>query len=84
TVQMSATIGDHDLGIKVKKALDLMEKGRRVMMVVEHRGKAKVDDRRKEVGNKIMDLVKDKCTVPSPPAMDGRTWSVILQAKTKV
>ncbi|KAJ1801429.1 hypothetical protein LPJ56_006405, partial [Coemansia sp. RSA 2599] len=66
----------------VKKALDLLDKGRRVMVVVEHKGKAARDDMRKVVGEKIMEMVAEKCSVGSPPVMDGRTWSVILQGKT--
>ncbi|KAJ2856865.1 hypothetical protein FB639_006059 [Coemansia asiatica] len=82
SIQMSATIGDHDLGIKIKKALDLLDKGRRVMIVVEHKGRDGRDNRCKVVGGRIMEMVAGRCSVSSPPAVDGKTWSVVLQGKS--
>ncbi|KAJ1664144.1 hypothetical protein EV178_004356 [Coemansia sp. RSA 1646] len=77
---MACAIGDHDLEIKMRKTMDLLAKGRRVTVVIEHKGR-QMPDRRKELGAKVMAELQEKFSVVSPPAMEGRMWSVMFQGK---
>ncbi|KAJ1720640.1 hypothetical protein LPJ53_004748 [Coemansia erecta] len=80
-VQMSAAIGDHDLGIKLRKVGEILDKGKRVAVVVEHKGRDRSKDRRKEVGAKVLEQVQQMGWSPSgPPVVEPNTWSLTLNA----
>ncbi|KAI9500171.1 hypothetical protein BX070DRAFT_237870 [Coemansia spiralis] len=82
-VQIGNSIGDHDLQIKVRKAAELLVRGRRVEVVVEYKGKREgAKDRRGEIGAVVMDAFGEKYSLVSPPAVEGRFWSVMFQGKS--
>ncbi|KAJ2787709.1 hypothetical protein GGI15_000480 [Coemansia interrupta] len=80
-VQMSAVIGDHDLGIKLRKVGELLDKGKRVSVVVEHKGRDRSKDRRQEVGAKVLAQVQQMgWSASGPPVVEPSTWSLTLNA----
>ncbi|KAJ1957660.1 hypothetical protein GGI12_004962 [Dipsacomyces acuminosporus] len=83
-IQLNANIGDHDLGIKLKKTLGLLEKGKRVTIVIEKRSfNARKNDRVQEIAPVIMSQVEGHCSIVNSPSVEGTTWSVSLQGKAK-
>ncbi|KAJ2402908.1 hypothetical protein GGI23_000361 [Coemansia sp. RSA 2559] len=81
-IVMTCGIDSHDLEIKLKKAADMLAKGRRVTVVVELRQGYKGYDAREKLGAQVMAGLEDKCSVVSPPIIEGRTWMVVLHGKS--
>ncbi|KAJ2398533.1 hypothetical protein GGI05_000023 [Coemansia sp. RSA 2603] len=80
-MQMSAAIGDHDLEIKLRKVGEMLDKGKRVSVVVEHKGRDRSKDKRKEVGAKVLAKVQQMGWSSSgPPVVEPNTWSLTLNA----
>ncbi|KAJ2551623.1 hypothetical protein EV175_003624 [Coemansia sp. RSA 1933] len=79
---MTCAIGDHDFDIKMKKTLELLDKGKRVTVVIEYRrGKRMVEDTREKLGARVMDQLQNKYPIVKPPAIEGPAWSAMFQGK---
>lgn len=71
-VRISPSIGEHDMGVKVKQAKEFLEEGKRVMIVVTF---ARRQLNHKELGfeaiQKFLAGLGENITVESPPKLEG-------------
>lgn len=83
TIQMGAQIGDHDLQVKVQKIQNMLQKGKRVMVVVDSKKRNKKEQlKRQEVGSKVLELVEGYARPHGMPSVDPYlSWSVALHGK---
>ena len=83
-VQLSPTIGMHDLETKLKHALRFLEDGNKVKITMRFKGRQLSHV---EVGenviNTFIEKIGDKCIVEKPAVLDKRTLTVILASKVK-
>ncbi|KAJ2279912.1 hypothetical protein EV176_001286 [Coemansia sp. RSA 451] len=78
-LQIRSSISDHDIEVKCNKLISMLEKGRRVTVVVERAQNEQGKDRRNAVGETIMKKVANHATVSSSPTSDKTMWMVVLQ-----
>ncbi|KAJ2547319.1 hypothetical protein IWW35_004661, partial [Coemansia sp. RSA 1878] len=78
-LQIRSSISDHDIEVKCNKLISMLEKGRRVTVVVERAQNEQGKDRRNAVGETIMKKVANYATVSSSPTSDKTMWMVVLQ-----
>jgi translation initiation factor IF-3 len=83
-IKVSATITEHDLGIKVRQARGFLEKGNKVKVSCFLRGR---ENARPEVGQKIVQRVAQELdeygVVESMPKQLGRTMILIMAPKPR-
>lgn len=83
-VQLSPTIGMHDLETKLRHAMKFLDGGDKVKITMRFKGRQLSHV---EVGenviNTFIEKLGDKCTVEKPAVLDKRTLTVILASKTK-
>jgi translation initiation factor IF-3 len=82
-------IGDHDLGIKIKKINVFLAAGHKVKIIIFYRGRELAH---KEIGftlaNKVIELFGDQIAVDQPPQLAGKQLIFVIRstpshAKTK-
>lgn len=80
-------IGEHDLGVKLKKVMGFLENGHKVKLVMFYRGRELAH---KDIGfqlaNKIVDTLGDKIIVEQEPQLSGKQLILVVRrsnAKTK-
>lgn len=80
-------IGEHDLGVKLKKVMGFLENGHKVKLVMFYRGRELAH---KDIGfqlaNKIVDILGDKIIVEQEPQLSGKQLILVVRrsnAKTK-
>ncbi len=76
----------HDFDFKVKHAVNFLEEGNKVKVVVIFKGREMAyTEQGEELINKFVENVEDIAKVEAPPKMEGRNMIVILvpQVKTK-
>lgn len=82
-------IGDHDLGIKVKKINGFLDAGHKVKIIIFYRGRELAH---KDIGftlaNKVIELFGDTIVVDQPPQLAGKQLIFVIRsnpshAKTK-
>ncbi|KAJ2796269.1 hypothetical protein H4R20_005588, partial [Coemansia guatemalensis] len=78
-VEMTAAITDHDLAVKKKKIAIILKRGRRVIVKIELKSKDSSVDRRKIIGESIIEDLKDLCSNVAQPVVQKYMWSVALQ-----
>ncbi|KAJ2782764.1 hypothetical protein H4R18_002081 [Coemansia javaensis] len=81
SIVMRDCVGDHDLEIKCRRLCEMLQKGRRVTVVVERPRRAAGPDRRAALGAAVMARARDLCSVAAGPAVEGAAWSVTLQGR---
>lgn len=83
-LSLSATIADHDLGIKAKKALEFLEDGDKVKLSLLMKGRQMA---MKEHGELVMlkfaQLVESVGIPESMPKLEGNKWICIIKPKKK-
>ena len=81
-VQLSATIEENDVQVKMKNALRFLAEGNKVKVSIRFRGRQITHT---EIGAKVMDdfyeRMKDKCVVERKPLVEGRHMIMILAPK---
>ncbi|KAJ2685638.1 hypothetical protein GGH99_003709 [Coemansia sp. RSA 1285] len=82
-IVMGSEIDSHDLEIKMCKITDMLTRGRRVIIVVERKGRRRGSDMRKEIAEKIMTRFEPKFSIVSPPSVEGNSWMVMFQGKAQ-
>ncbi|KAI7822102.1 hypothetical protein BX661DRAFT_200517 [Kickxella alabastrina] len=82
-VTMGEGIGEHDLMVKMRKAGEMLAKGKRVTLVVERKRSERGVEKRALVGEKALKAVEGLGVVSAPPVVEGNTWSVTVQGKVK-
>jgi translation initiation factor IF-3 len=83
-ISLSATIADHDLGIKSKKAIEFLDEGDKVKLSLLMKGR---QNNMKEQGELVMlkfaKLVEEYGSPEFLPKNEGNRWNMILKPKKK-
>lgn len=83
-IKLKPNIDPHDLGVKIKKAMEFLEKGCKVKFTCMFRGREIVfADNGKAVLDKVCETLGDTALVESPPKMMGRTLTLMLAPSGK-
>lgn len=79
-VRFRPNIGEHDLDAKIRKTKELLDEGAKVKVSVFHRGR---EMSHLELGmnllKRVADAVKDDSKLEKPPAVEGRSLTMVLQ-----
>ena len=82
-VQLSATIEENDIGVKLKNAVRFLGEGNKVKVSIRFRGRQIAHS---EIGLKVMQdfaqRVQDVAVVERKPSIEGRNMLMILAPKT--
>ena len=81
-VKMRPTIDEHDFNVKARACQKFLSQGDKVKATIMFRGRelAHVDLGQKRL-ERLLEYVKDICTVEKPPKMEGRNMTMILAPK---
>ncbi len=81
-VQLSPTIGQHDLETKLKHAIRFLDDGNKVKITMRFKGRQLSHiDVGENVINTFITMLGDRCIVEKQPILDKRTLTVMLAAK---
>lgn len=81
-IRLSPTIGDHDVGVKVKQAKGFLAEGKKVQLVVVfQRRQLSHKDMGFEVAKKFIESLGEEITVESPPKLEGNKLTCRVAAK---
>ena len=83
-IQLTPTIGEHDIQTKVKAAIRFLNDGKKIKVGVRFRGRqlshVEVGE---EVLNKFIDYVKEYSVIEKAPSLDGKWLTCVLASKIK-
>lgn len=83
-IQLTPTIGEHDIQTKVKAAIRFLNDGNKIKVGVRFRGRqlshVEVGE---EVLNKFIDYVKEYSVIEKAPSLDGKWLTCVLASKIK-
>ena len=83
-IQLTPTIGEHDIQTKVKAAIRFLNAGNKIKVGVRFRGRqlshVEVGE---EVLNKFIDYVKEYSVIEKAPSLDGKWLTCVLASKIK-
>ena len=83
-IQLTPTIGEHDIQTKVKAAIRFLNDGNKIKVGVRFRGRqlshVEVGE---EVLNKFIDYVKEYSVIEKAPCLDGKWLTCVLASKIK-
>jgi translation initiation factor IF-3 len=83
-ISLSATIADHDLGVKSKKALEFLEDGNKVKLTLLLKGRQNnMAQQGQLVILKFATLVEESGAPESLPKLEGSKWVMIIKPKKK-
>ena len=81
-VRLSATIEDHDIGVREKQAIKFLKDGDKVKATIRFRGRQIAHT---EIGMEVMkdfaERIKDYGTVTKKPSIEGRNMFMIIDPK---
>lgn len=74
-------IGDHDLGVKLKKVTDFLEIGHKVKITIFYRGREMAHkDLGFKLADKVIDLIKDQIIIDQQPQLIGKQLSFVVRS----
>lgn len=83
-IQLTPTIGEHDVQTKVKAAIRFLNDGNKIKVGVRFRGRqlshVEVGE---DVLNKFIDYVKEYSVIEKAPSLDGKWLTCVLASKIK-
>ena len=83
-IQLTPTIGEHDIQTKVKAAIRFLNDGNKIKVGVRFRGRqlshVEVGE---DVLNKFIDYVKEYSVIEKAPSLDGKWLTCVLASKIK-
>ena len=83
-ISLSATIADHDLGVKSKKALEFLEDGNKVKLTLLLKGRQhNMAQQGQVVMLRFATLVEEVGVPEAMPKLEGSKWNMILKPKKK-
>jgi translation initiation factor IF-3 len=83
-IRMQPKIDDHDLDFKSKHVKEFLGEGNKVKVTVRFRGRELAHtELGLDVLNDVLKRIEGEYVMDKPPAMEGRTMSMILSPKTK-
>lgn len=82
-ISLSATIADHDLEVKSKKAIEFLEKGNKVKCNLLLKGRENKSSSKGEIVMLKFATLLDKFGVPEfLPKLEGNRWLMIIKPKS--
>ncbi len=83
-VKMSPNIGQHDLGTKLRHIREFLEKGHKVMVAIEFKGRQMAhQDDGKGLMEQILTALADLGNPDSPPKMNGKRFGCVISPSKK-
>lgn len=83
-IQLTPTIGEHDIQTKVKAAIRFLNDGNKIKVGVRFRGRQLSHiEVGEEVLNKFIDYVKEYSIIEKAPSLDGKWLTCVLASKIK-
>lgn len=83
-IKLGCNIAEHDIKISVKKALNILNNGDKVKVIVVFKGRqmAFINQFGPEVLNKFLSFIEDSdINVVKPPKMEGNSYSMMIEKK---
>ena len=81
-VKMRPTIDEHDFNVKARACQKFLSQGDKVKATIMFRGRELAHiDLGQKILERLLEYVKDICTVEKPPKMEGRNMTMILAPK---
>jgi len=81
-VKMRPTIDEHDFNVKARACQKFLSQGDKVKATIMFRGRELAHiDLGQKILERLLEYVKDICTVEKPPKMEGRNMIMILAPK---
>jgi translation initiation factor IF-3 len=81
-ISLSATIADHDLGVKAKKAIEFLEEGNKVKLSLLLKGRQNhMSEQGQVVMLKFVTLVESVGQAESLPKLEGSKWHMTLKPR---
>lgn len=83
-ISLSASIADHDLSVKSKKAIEFLEEGNKVKLSLLLKGRQhNMANQGQVVMLKFATLVSEVGVAEAMPKLEGSKWNMILKPKKK-
>jgi translation initiation factor IF-3 len=83
-IRMQPKIDDHDLDFKSKHVKEFLGEGNKVKVTIRFRGRELAHtELGLDVLNDVLKRIEGSYIMDKPPAMEGRTMSMVLSPKTK-
>jgi translation initiation factor IF-3 len=83
-IELTPTIGEHDLNVKLKKAREFLEKGHKVKVEIRMRGRQMLHvDITHQLAEKVIALLDDVAAVDVEPKQEGRFVHFILKPRKR-
>lgn len=83
-IMLTATIADHDLQVKSKKALEFLEEGNKVKLTLNLRGRQNnMQIQGQVVLLKFATLVEELGIAETLPKLEGSRWNLMIKPKKK-
>ncbi len=83
-IELTPTIGEHDLQVKLKKAREFLEKGHKVKIEIRMRGRQMLHvDITEQLAEKVIALLDDVAAVDVAPRQEGRFVHFILKPRKR-
>lgn len=81
-IRLSVTIGDHDLGVRVKNGQKFLDKGNKLKIELQLRGRQKAHpELAKETIDRYIELLERNTVVEQPVKRQGGRFSAIVSTK---
>jgi translation initiation factor IF-3 len=81
-IQLSPEIGDNDLNVKARKALEFLEKGNKVKCSLMLKGRQRANPERGEVTMlRFAEILSESGTLESMPKLQGNRWNMMVKPK---
>lgn len=83
SVQIKLATGEHDLGLKAKRASDWLAEGHRVKVELFLRGREKYMDKNFLIGrlDRILKLISEEYTIAEPAQKGPKGWVMLIEKK---
>ena len=81
-IQLSLTIGEHDMSYRVKNAQNFLADGNKVKVNILLKGRQQAyPDQGIEIMNKFASMVGESCVVEKAPLLEGKFINMVLSPK---
>lgn len=79
-IQLRPNIEDHDLEVKMKKMMEILEEKDKIKVQITFQGRemAYAHKHGNELMKRVVDFLGEKATIDSPPKLDGKRMIMIL------
>lgn len=81
-IQLSLTIGEHDMSYRVKNTRNFLQEGSKVKVTIRLKGRQQAyPEQGIEIMNKFAGLVGETCVVDKAPMLEGKNINMVLSPK---